>query len=335
MIGLVPRVALAALIALAGAAAVALAAGSGRDGPPAGGSAGDRWGSLRPSPFARTEVGGARIGRHVYVVGGFVPSGGGTGRLARYDIRRDRWRRLAPLPIEVHHPGVTAYRGRLYVHGGMRTGAPARRQGPSARLYRYVPRKDRWRRMSDSDVPRMAHGFERVGNRLYAVGGNRDGRDLSSVEAYSPRRDRWRRLRRMPGPRHHVGTAALGRELYVVAGRAEGRNVDLVHRFDPSAGRRGRWQRLASVDVERSGHMAVAVRGSVVAVGGEELGGGETIAEVERYDPASDTWSRLPSMTTPRHGLAVVQRRGRIYAIEGGPRPGLAYSSANEFLDLR
>ena len=39
-------------------------------------------------------------------------------------------------------------------------------------------------------------------------------------------------------------------------------------------------------------------------------------------------------MITPRHGLGGVARGGRVYALEGGPQPGLAYSRAIEYLDL-
>jgi hypothetical protein len=37
-------------------------------------------------------------------------------------------------------------------------------------------------------------------------------------------------------------------------------------------------------------------------------------------------------MATPRHGLALVGFRGRVYAIGGGPEPGLSVSGANESL---
>ena len=39
-------------------------------------------------------------------------------------------------------------------------------------------------------------------------------------------------------------------------------------------------------------------------------------------------------MITPRHGVGGVAKGDRIYALEGGPQPGLAYSSALEYLDL-
>ena len=60
-----------------------------------------------------------------------------------------------------------------------------------------------------------------------------------------------------------------------------------------------------------------------------------TIREVEGYDPARRSWTRLPDLRTPRHGLGVVSYRGRVYAIEGGLEPGFFFSRANEALDVR
>jgi non-specific serine/threonine protein kinase len=68
-------------------------------------------------------------------------------------------------------------------------------------------------------------------------------------------------------------------------------------------------------------------------VGGEEPAG--TIASVYAYEIRGRRWSRLPDMRTPRHGLAVATFDGKVYAIAGGPQPGLHVSAANEFLALR
>jgi hypothetical protein len=69
--------------------------------------------------------------------------------------------------------------------------------------------------------------------------------------------------------------------------------------------------------------------------GGEELEpGGKTIASVELFDPRTRRWRALPDMRTPRHGLGGVARGNRVFALEGGPQPGLAFSNAIEFLDV-
>ncbi|MDQ3588616.1 MAG: hypothetical protein M3375_09760, partial [Actinomycetota bacterium] len=126
-----------------------------------------RWKALKGAPSARTEVAAARIGRSIYVVGGFERSSGATvGTLERYDIRRNRWRRLRSLPVAVNHPTAISYRGRLYVHGGYR----ARRSlgSATARLWAYSPRRNRWSRLPASPSPRAAHALGIVGGRLYA-----------------------------------------------------------------------------------------------------------------------------------------------------------------------
>jgi len=83
----------------------------------------------------------------------------------------------------------------------------------------------------------------------------------------------------------------------------------------------------------RGGIGAAAVGGRIVVAGGEEAAG--TIREVELFNPRTRRWRRLADLPTPRHGLGVVSRRGRVYAIEGGDSPGFAFTSALEVLDLR
>jgi hypothetical protein len=71
----------------------------------------------------------------------------------------------------------------------------------------------------------------------------------------------------------------------------------------------------------------------VIVFGGEEPAG--TIREVELYEPKRRRWRSLPDMRTPRHGLGAVSLNDRVYAIQGGPKPGFHFSNAIEFLDVR
>ena len=65
------RMALAAVIAIGGTAGVMLlSGGASADGQKARVTSTDRWLPLAPSPLQRTEVGAARIGRFIYVLGG-------------------------------------------------------------------------------------------------------------------------------------------------------------------------------------------------------------------------------------------------------------------------
>ena len=71
----------------------------------------------------------------------------------------------------------------------------------------------------------------------------------------------------------------------------------------------------------------------MVVFGGEE-NTPATIREVERFDPKTATWTRLPDMLTPRHGLGGAARGRRVFALEGGPKRGGSFSNTLEYLDV-
>jgi N-acetylneuraminic acid mutarotase len=292
----------------------------------------DRWTPLAPAQLERTEVAAARIGRHVYVVGGFERSSERTvAAVERYDIRRDRWTRVADMPVALNHPTAAASGRRLYVHGGYRGETDL--SAPTGTLLRYDPGRRRWRRLPSSPTPRAAHALAAIRGRLYAAGGANDTGSLRSLEIYDIRRARWRRGPSFPGPaRNHTTGVASGGRFYVLAGRDAG-NFAGVERYDP---RRRAWETLPPLRVARGGIASVRLSdGRIVVFGGERLEpGGTTIPEVELFDPRRGRWSSLPDLRTPRHGLGGVALGRRVYAIQGGPTPGLDFSNAIEYLDV-
>lgn len=301
-------------------------------GAPVAAARSDRWVALRAAPMKRTEVGGARIGQFIYVVGGFAERGGATTAVVeRYDIRNNRWRQLRSMPIALNHAAAAAYQGALYVVGGY--AASRSLSGESAALLRYDPGRDRWSRLRDAPSRRAALAVGVIGHRLYAAGGARGGQPLRTLEIYNFRTRRWSTGPPIAVAREHLTAAVAGGALYVLAGRAAGQgNFATAERYLPGP---ARWERLPDMTRARGGIAAATVGARIVVFGGEELSeGGRTIREVELFDPVRRVWSRLPNMRTPRHGLAGAALGQRVYAVEGGPRPGLHFSSAIEALDV-
>ena len=307
-----------ALVALA-------AAGCGE----AASSAAERWRTLSDSTLARTEVAAARIGDHAYVVGGFAaPSGQTSAVVERYDLRRDGWTRVQPIPQAVNHAAAVAYRGDLYVVGGYT--APGGLAAETAALWRYRPSTDRWTRLRDAPSARGALVAGVAGGRLYAAGGARRGTALRTLEVYDFARRRWSRGPSMRVAREHLAGAVHGGAFYVLAGRtASAGNLAVAERYVPT---RRRWERLPAMRKPRGGIAAAVANGRIVVVGGEE--GAGTIAEVESYDPRTRRWRFEAPLPTPRHGLGAVSLGGRVFALEGGPVPGLTYSAATEALRI-
>ena len=308
-------VALCALIA---------AAGCGGDRETAAAAA---WESLRPATLERTEVAAARVGRYIYVMGGFEPSNATTAATERYDIKRNRWRRMADMPVALNHAAAVAHRGRVYVLGGYSSATGLAQE--VATLYRYDPGRNRWRRLPPAPTARGALTVGVIRGRLYAAGGANSSGALSTLEIYDFANRRWRTGPDMPTAREHLAGAVSGGRFYVLAGRAAGvGNYAVVEAYDPRA---RRWRRVPPMSKPRGGIGAATVTGGrIVVAGGEETAG--TIREVELYDPRTRRWSALPDLPTPRHGLGVVSSGRRVFTLEGGDVPGYAFTNALEAL---
>jgi hypothetical protein len=63
------------------------------------------------------------------------------------------------------------------------------------------------------------------------------------------------------------------------------------------------------------------------------VGPGHTFGTVECYDPATDSWSVLPSLPTPRSGAGAAALDGALYVVGGYDRDG-KFSAALEMLRL-
>jgi N-acetylneuraminic acid mutarotase len=319
----VRRIGVAILVGLLVAVAACASAKTRNTGAAADSSL-HRWRALHDATLSRTEVGAARIGRFIYVVGGFRPSTETTGAVERYDIKHDHWKRVQAMPIAVNHAAAASFLGRLYVYGGYTTSDFTT---VTAALQRYDPTSDRWTLLPASPTPRAAAGLAAIDGQLYAVGGAAPGAVFDRLEVFDVSKRRWRTGPSMAVAREHIAATVAGGDVYVFGGRSP--NLRTVERYRPGA---GHWQRMPPLLTARSGIAAVTVVGKPVVFGGEEPAG--TIRPVELFDPEQRRWHRLPGMLTPRHGLGGASLGRRVYALEGGPSPGFAFSNEIEFIDV-
>ena len=71
--------------------------------------------------------------------------------------------------------------------------------------------------------------------------------------------------------------------------------------YDPQA---DAWTQLASMGIARRRHASAAVGGKLYVFGGYGTSGLLSTAEV--YDPASNSWAQVTSLTSPRSGVAAI-----------------------------
>lgn len=283
------------------------------------------------------------MGQSLYVVGGFGNGAAPSDQVERYDTRRDQWTLVAPLPTTLNHAAVAGHGGRLYVAGGY-TNAPIS-AGPvfdrfadvSRAFFVYRPERDAWQQLPDLPRARAAGAAAVIGNRLYLAGGvGAAYRALPEVDVFNLRTRRWTTAPDLPLPADHVAGTAAGGAFYVLGGRPfyGGENYRYTQRYRPGA---RRWRHLPDMTRGNAGFGAVTVCGRIVAVGGEQPRDGSTgtIGRAELYNPNRREWTRLPDLSSPRHGLGVARVGRRVYAIEGGTVTLVGISAVVESLRLR
>ena len=290
--------------------------------PPLRGIPAGRWTAMRSDPVARGEVSAARIGRAVYVVGGFDASGRTTAMVQRLDLATGRWVTVAPLPMALNHMSALSYGGQLYVVGGYASPGDTSTQAVRG-FWRFDPARERWSAMPAAPIARAAAGVAVLGHRLYVAGGRNDASTaLSSVAIFDFTTGRWSLGPRLLRAREHVAAVSGGDAIWVLGGRALGQGTFTdVERLLP---RSRLWELRRPMPVARAGFAAVSVGGGILTVGGED--GDHTVGEVDRLDLRTGRWTRLPPLPVARHGLGVVADGPLVFAIDGGPHAGLTVS---------
>jgi len=141
-----------------------------------------------------------------------------------------------------------------------------------------------------------------------------DGANLTataSARVYALRSRRWVEGANMSLGRAEGAAAVVDDKVVVVGGKGGTNLVGPTEIFDGK-----RWKKGAPIPTARE-HLGAASDGRYLyAVGGRNADG-ENLNTVERYDPRSDSWSRLPSMRTRRNGVGAVVVGDRLFAVGG------------------
>ena len=272
------------------------------------------WVSLAPLPAPRQELAAAELDGKIYVVGGLV---GRANANEIYDPATNRWTTGADLPVGTDHDWAVSLYGRVYV------GAPG-----SNRVFSYDPAADAWSDVAPSNFlhagTAVAAVFE---GRAYLAGGTGGGMVGNELEVYDPAADRWTTLAPMSCARNHTAGGFIGGKLYVAGGRPG--NPSCVEAYDPGT---NSWTRKASMPTGRSGIAGGVVGECLYVFGGE----GNTNAsngifsEVEAYEPATDSWTRLPPMQTGRHGIYAAVIGNVIYLPGGATQQGFGATAVHD-----
>ncbi len=305
-----------------------------------------KWVRLAPFPEPAEEILGAAAGGKMYVFAGLAPVWKPMGMVYEYDPASNQWTKKKPMALASHHVAFTEYHGKIYAFGGFvfpQSGPPA--WVPIDNAWEYDPATDNWKALAPLPTKRGSAVAAAVGDRIYVIGGaaNLSGSEetalspaapqgvLGTVEEYDPATNVWRARSPMPTPRNHAAAGAVNGKIYVIGGRVGAAfiglasDISVVEEYDPA---KDKWSApRARMPTTRSALGAGTYNGRIYVAGGEfqDPHMMATFRSVEAFDPATNTWSIMPSMPVSRHGLAAGVVGNRLLLVGGDVQ-----SSGNE-----
>jgi N-acetylneuraminic acid mutarotase len=297
-----------------------------------------KWTRLAPFPEPAEEILGAAAGGKMYVFAGLAPVWKPVGMVYEYDPASNQWTKKKPMALASHHVAFTEYHGKIYAFGGFvfpQSGPPA--WVPINNAWEYDPAADAWKALAPLPTKRGSAVAAVVGDKIYVIGGAAllPGSEataltpavpqavLGTVEEYDPAANTWRARSPMPTPRNHAAVGAVNGKIYVIGGRVGAAfigvasDISAVEEYDPAT---DKWSApKARMPTTRSALGAGTYNGRIYVAGGEfqDPHMMATFRSVEAYDPASNTWTIMPSMPVSRHGLAAGVIGNRLLLVGG------------------
>jgi kelch-like protein 1/4/5 len=265
---------------------------------------------------------------YLYAVGGMDTSKGALS-IERYDMRTDTWSQFASMTSRRLQFGVCVVQGKLYVVGGrdgLKTLNTVECFDPVSRV---------WNQVQPMTTHRHGLGVAVLGGPLYAVGGHDGWSYLNTVERFDPGTLQWSHVAPMSTQRSTAGVTVLHEKLYAVGGRDGSSCLRSVECYNPHT---NQWNLVANMCRRRGGVGVGVVNGYLYAVGGHDAPAATNPNQsrfscVERYDPATDAWTMVASLSTGRDAIGVCVLGERLFAVGG--YDGSGYLSLVESYDSR
>jgi N-acetylneuraminic acid mutarotase len=257
---------------------------------PTANAQGGQWLNLAPFPEPHEEVIGQGANGKMYVFAGLVsaPIWLPVGMVYEYDPPANKWTKKKPMALPAHHLALTELNGKIYVFGGFTEGKIGNLAAwtPINNAFEYDPVNDSWKALAPMPTKRGAAVTATVGGKMYVIGG---------------------------------ATTAPGATNPAIHPTVAQRVLSTVEEYDPDT---NAWRTRAPMPTPRNHTAAGVVDGKIYVIGGRIgaafIAASSDLANVEAYDPATDTWGRpLAKMPTARSGLDVGVYKGRIYVAGG------------------
>ena len=270
------------------------------------------WTTMAPLPEPRSDLGMAITDGRLVVVGG-VSSGQVLKSVDAFDLMAKTWAGLPDMQTARHGMAVAAVEKSVYAIGGS-TNAGDTQVTSAAEELALPPRRVQpaahWHFLPEAPHPRLEMAWAVLDDKIWIMGGLRNGVALNTVERYDPQTGFWRAGPSLPIALHHAMAVTYRGEVVVIGG-AIGSADDASNKV--FALRDGGWVELPSLRHARLAAAAAVVGDKLVVVGGQNAN--QLVSQTEVFDGSS--WKDAANLPTPREHLSAVSDGSYVYTIGG------------------
>lgn len=238
------------------------------------------------------------------------------------------WQTLAPMPIAVQEIYPAVHNGKIYVAGGLSDALPEAEQQMTSAVQVYDPVINRWTMAPSLPEARHHAYLLSVDNKLFLFGGfviANGGRwsASSDVLLLDEAAQQWRKVAKLPKPLTETVAVVLNHKVYLASGRS------------PAAADNAQWRDQADVNwhwvfdpqsltVTEAAPLPLAFNSATgvvlddkfYVVGGRQVGGAN-LAQLQRFDVATNSWQLLSPMPQAQGGLAAAVLDGELLVFGG------------------
>ncbi|MEA2701088.1 MAG: hypothetical protein QOI66_5359 [Myxococcales bacterium] len=279
------------------------------------------WDMLPAVAHPRFYTGAAAAGGKLYLIGG--TTGGVSFNTAPerfaadvFDPVTSAWAELPPLPVAFIMPNVASVADQLFVLGGLDTN----------QTFVYDAANRAW--VAKKPIPvtpgRGGAAVGVSGTTVYLAGGAVRGQSAnmlntgmrqSTLFAYDTVVDDWQTLAELPMAVGYATGAVVNNQLWVMGGSTDFSRTDQVWTFDIAG---GQWTtKTDPLPVGLSSATADVLGGRIYLIGGIATSIGRINGDTLVLDLATETWTTMTPLPTPRFAMGSGVIDGRIYVPTG------------------
>jgi serine/threonine-protein kinase PknK len=288
------------------------------------------WTRLPDLSQPRSDLGVAIADRRLVAAGG-LSAGQVLKSVAMLDLVTKTWAGLPDMETARHGMAVDAVAKSVYAIGGSTDAGDGQviSSGEALQLpARRIQPAEQWRSLPDAPTARLMMAWTVLNDKVWIIGGLRDGIALPTVESYDPRTGAWQTQPPLPIPLHHAAAATYRGEVVVLGGSSGDLTQASTKVF---ALRGGNWVELPGLKHARAAAAAAVVGDQLVVAGGQNAK--QIVPQTEVFDGSS--WHDAADMPTPREHLAAVSDGTYVYTVGGRFLSADKNSAAFERFDPR